>query len=197
MIRARRSHLALLATLTLAGCTLLSGPRTEPTRFYVLTATPSAPGMSPLRLGLGPVRFPGYLDRPQFAVRADANRVSYLEGARWAEPLKDNFEHVLGSDLATLLGTDRVIRFPWYRNAAITYSIAIEVSRFEIQPDHQVALVARWTLRDGKSGDAIAADLADLHRPASTPDEAAAALSALTADLAQQIAAAVAAQRNR
>ncbi|MEO8603062.1 MAG: ABC-type transport auxiliary lipoprotein family protein [bacterium] len=192
MIPALRTPLTLMALAMLAGCTLLSGPQGEPTRFYVLTAPPAAPGMSPLRLGLGPVHFPGYLDRPQMARRVDDNRVAYVESARWAEPLKDNFEHVLAANLGGLLGTDRVIRFPWYRTAPIDYAVTVEVSRFERQPGDDVALIARWTLRDGKSGDPLAADLADLHRPASTPDQTAAALSAVTAELAQQIADAVA-----
>jgi len=197
MTRARAPHYAVLVLALAAGCTLLSGPKHEPTHFYMLTATPSVPGTSTLRLGLGPVHFPGYLDRPEMAMRLDENRVQYNEVARWAEPLKDNFEHVLASDLSSLLGTDRVIRFPWYRNAAINYSVSLDVSRYELQPDNQVALVARWSVRDGKTGDSLIADLADLRRPAANSDEAAAALSALTADLAQQIAAAVSKQTAR
>jgi uncharacterized lipoprotein YmbA len=191
MIRARAPYAAVLGLVLLAGCALLSGPTHEPTRFYMLTATASVPGTSPLRLGLGPVHFPGYLDRPEMAVRVDENRVRYNETARWAEPLKDNFEHVLASDLSSLLGTDRIIRFPWYRNAAINYSVSLDVSRCELQPDNQVALVARWSVRDGKTGNSLLADLADLRQPATTPDQAASALSALVAQLAQQIADAV------
>ncbi|MDX2169711.1 MAG: PqiC family protein [Deltaproteobacteria bacterium] len=191
MTAARLPLAALALALALGGCTLLSGPKVEPTRFYVLTAAPAMPTMSKMLIGLGPVRFPGYLDRPQMAMRADANRIEYSEWARWAEPLKDNFERVLGSDLSALLGTDKVVKFPWYRNAAIDYSVTIDVSRFERQGPNEVGLLARWTVRDGESGSPLASDLVDLRHPASTPEEAAAAMSELVEQLAVQIAAAV------
>lgn len=191
MTAPRLPLLALLTVAALGGCTLLSGPKVEPTRFYVLTAATAPPAMSSLRLGLGPVRFPGYLDRPQMAQRADANRIQYSEWARWAEPLQDNFERVLGSDLGARLGTDRIIRFPWYRNTPIDYSVSLDVTRFERQGDDEVALVARWTLHDGETGNALAANLADLRRPASSPEEAANAMSEMVAELAEQIAKAV------
>jgi uncharacterized lipoprotein YmbA len=191
----RLTLLALACAALLGGCTLLSGPKVEPTRFYVLTSAPARPTMSTLLIGLGPVRFPGYLDRPQMAMRVDANRIEYSEWARWAEPLKDNFERVLGSDLSAQLGTDRVVKFPWYRNAAIDYSVTIDVARCEQLSHDEVALVARWTVRDGESGSPLASNLADLRHPAGSPEEAAAALSELINQLATQIAAAVPAKR--
>ncbi len=190
MTAVRLPRLAALALLGLTGCTLLSGPKIEPTRFYVLTAASGAPApMSSLRIGLGPVRFPGYLDRPQMALRADTNRIEYSEWARWAEPLKDNFERVLGSDIGAQLGTDRIIRFPWYKNISINYSVSVDITRFERQATNEVSVVGRWTLRDGESGDSLVSNPVDLRRPAATPEEAASAMSEMIAEVATQIAA--------
>jgi len=182
-----------LLAVALAGCTLLTGPTVEPTRFYVLTPIAlEAPTRATLAIGLGPVRFPGYLDRPQMAVRVDANRIDYLETARWAEVLKDNFSRVLASDLGRLAGIDQVVVFPWYRTQPLAYTVSIEVSRFERQPGDEVALVGRWTLLDGKTAAPLASNLVDLRRPAATPDATASALSEVTAELAEQIADAMA-----
>lgn len=195
MTAVRLPLLALAGAALLGGCALLAGPKVEPTRFYVLTAAPAQPTMSTLLIGLGPVRFPGYLDRPQMAMRVEANRIEYSEWARWAEPLKENFETVLGTDLSAQLGTDRVVKFPWYRNLAIDYSVSIDVVRFERLADSEVALVARWTVHDGESGNPLASNLADLRQPAGSPEEAASALSELINQLATQIAAAIPAKR--
>ena len=189
---ADRRLLSLVAVAALAGCGLLSGPSVPPTRFYVLTPDAvAAPRLSGFAIGLGPLRVPGYLDRPEMAVRRDANHIDYQETARWAEPLKDNFARVLGTDLGQRLGTDRIIPFPWYRNQTPDYTVSIDVVRFERQAGDEAALLARWTLHAAKGDAPLAANLADLRRPADTPDATAAALSALTADLAQQIADAI------
>lgn len=191
-MRPARRHLAPIVALALAGCSLLGGPNVPPTRFYVLSPDAvGAPRPSDLAVGLGPVRFPGYLDRPEMAVRRDANHIAYLDTARWAEPLKDNFVRVLGTDLGQRLGTDRIIPFPWYRNVEPPYSVSVDVLRFEAQAGKMAALQARWTLRD-KAGAPLAANTLDASRPAADPDAVAAALSAMTAELAQQIADAVA-----
>ena len=186
-----RRLVVLLAGFLLAGCSLLRGPAVTPTRFYVLTAAGAPRVMaSSLAVGLGPITFPAYLDRPELAVRVDANQIAYQDAARWAEPLKQSFARVLATDLSNLLGTERIIAFPWYSTTKIDYTVAIDVTRFEAQSDGTAILVASWTVgRDGEH--ALASNVATLSRSGGSAEQTAAALSALTAELAQQIAAAI------
>lgn len=186
-----RCLVALLASPLLAGCSLLRGPAVTPTRFYVLAAA-AAPRTtaSSLAVGLGPITFPAYLDRPELAVRVDANHIAYQDAARWAEPLKQSFARVLATDLSNLLGAERIIAFPWYRTTKIDYAVAIDVTRFEAQSDGTAILVASWTVgRDDQQP--LASNVATLSRSGGSAEQTAAALSALTAELAQQIAAAI------
>ncbi|MGD9764188.1 MAG: membrane integrity-associated transporter subunit PqiC [Candidatus Binatia bacterium] len=186
-----RALCLLLAAAAVTGCSLLRGPTETPTRFYVLTGTVApAPARSPLAIGLGPIAFPAYLERPEFASRVETNEFAYSQTARWAEPLKQNFTRVLAADLVGLLGTQRVLIYPWYRSLTPDYAIAIDVTRFEPQPGGQVALTARWVVT-GSDRQLVASEVAELTQRGGPPEQTAAAMSALIGDLAQQIAASI------
>lgn len=154
----------LLASLLLAGagCTVLP-PQQDQSRFFVLTAVsdgaPPTANQSSLgreiSVGIGPVRFPGYLKRPEIVTRVGADQLEVSEDKRWAEPLDSNFQRVLGQDLAQQLHTQRIVMFPWYGTAQIDYQVEIQVSRFDTNSDHRSELTARWIIKDGKTGTAL------------------------------------------
>jgi hypothetical protein len=189
--RAVRLLFTALVPLGLVGCGLLMAPRTITPRYFVLNAVAPASGAtSPIALGVGPISLPSYLDRPEMARRVDANQIAYDAAARWAEPLKSNFERALGADLVQLIGPARIVAFPWYANETVDVQVAVGVARFEQQPDGSLELSGRWTVRDGH-GALVAAETFDYTRPGGSPDDNAAGLSALVADLSQVIAAAI------
>lgn len=190
-----RSYLpACLAAVALAGCGLLTAPRTISPQFFVLNAVAVESGATtPIHIGLGPVSLPSYLDRPEMARRVDPNQIAYDPEARWAESLQGNFQRTVAANLVLLLHPTRIEFFPWYRTAKFDAIVTIAVSRFEQQPDGTVALVARWTVRDGKDVTQLVRDTV-YTAPAGTADQNAAALSALVGELSQEIAAAIQAQ---
>ena len=85
--------LTLVALLALAaGCA-----RTPPAQYYLLQA-PAATTVgtaSGPRIGLGPVRLPEYLDRPQIVSWASATRLELSNSHRWAEPLQQSVARAL------------------------------------------------------------------------------------------------------
>ena len=98
-----------------AGC---AGPSPR-SNYYLLSALPdletgeaTTAAFDGLSVGIGPVSFPGYLDRPQIVIRTGPNEISFSEFDRWAEPLKNNFMRVLKEDLAELLKTDSIFVYP-------------------------------------------------------------------------------------
>jgi uncharacterized lipoprotein YmbA len=188
-----RASLALGVALLAGGCSLLRGPQTTPTTFYVLSSTSQpgdVPAGRPLSLGLGPIELPPYLDRPQMVRRIAPNELAFDEFNRWSEPLKENFARVLGTDLDRLIGIERLITYPWYSNTPMDYSVAVVVLRFELQPDGAVALDTRWAIGDGR-GHPIVNRESRSSRPAESPAEVAGAMSELTGELARDIAAAL------
>lgn len=139
--------MALILVTGSVGC-----GHSKPARFYLLTPmkkTEDRPKPVPrpnLVIGVGPIRFPEYLDRPQMVRRLDDNRVELAEYDRWAEPLAENFQRVLCENLATLLGTPNIEKTPFRPEVAIDLRVAIEVLRFDVTADGSTNLVARYAL---------------------------------------------------
>jgi uncharacterized lipoprotein YmbA len=179
--------------LAVAGCSLLRGPSTVPTTFYVLSSTAQSSDVAAGRelvLGLGPITLPPYLDRPQMVRRVAPNELAFDEFNRWSEPLKQNFARVLGNDLDRLVGIERLIEYPWYSNTPMDYAVHVFVLRFEPQEDGEVVLDARWAIAN-VSGTPYLNRQTRLSRQASSPPEVAAAMSGMTGDLARDIAGAI------
>jgi uncharacterized protein len=188
-----------ISAIALAGCTFLS-PVKDTSKFYVLTPAAAEGGGSQasqastagLVLGLGPIRFPDYLDRSEIVTRIEPNQLQMSENDRWAESLKDNFNRVLSQDLSNLLGTQQIINFPWYSTTHVDYQIAIIVDRFECDNQGSARLAARWSIADPVSGRILNRHDADLNVPyGGSIDQCAASLSQSLGSFSQQIATAV------
>jgi len=132
-----------LCLVLLAACGV-----TQPARFYILTpvgdsGARTAPGPA---LGVGPVAFPAYLDRPEIAHRSGDNQLSFADSDRWAEPLKTTFSRTLVENLSIMLPTDQVSLYPWARSARIDYQISVDVTRFDADASGTVTLNAGWEI---------------------------------------------------
>ena len=198
-----------LAILSATACVKV-GPRADPSRFFTLTPIPSTgrgtdstdgklTHRDRVALGVGPIRFPGYLDRDELVTRVSENRLSVAENDRWGEPLEDNFGRVLSENLSLLLASERVTRFPWPSTERPTYRVEIDVLRFEADTAHSAQLVARWVLRDVATQDVLRVRESHLSRQAkgSSLDESVATLSGLLAEFSVEIADAVRANSRR
>ena len=195
--KAFRSILLILC-LTPAGCLSLDA-KPDPSRFFALASLPrtgqradTAVATNALALGIGPVRFPGYLDRQQIVTRISENRFAVAENDRWAEPLEENFSRVLAQNLSILLQSDGIVGYPWERNQRPTYQVQVEVLRFEPAAEQHVELWARWMILDDarKSLRASESYLTQQARDKST-DASVAAMSEALSDLSKEIAAAI------
>lgn len=179
-----------------AGCSALFAPHPDPSQFFVLTPIEdSAPNpgaaTSNLALGLGPIKFPDYLNRPEVVTRVAANRLDLSENHRWAEPLKQNFERVLSENLSNLLGTREIMKFPWYRPAKIDYEVAMDVYRFESDSAGTAHLNARWEIKAPESGAVLYSGRSEIGEAPAQGESGAEALSRAEAKLSREVADAV------
>lgn len=143
----------LSGVLALTGCA-----GSESVRYYVLSATPAGPVGAAVRdipVGVGPVEFPEYLDRPQIMTRTSQNELSMADFDRWAESLKDNTIRVLAENLATLLPSQRVVTYPWKRATPVDYQVTVQVSRFDRLEQGESVLAVRWRVLDGDGGELL------------------------------------------
>ena len=186
-----------LAGILAAGCLNL-GAKPDPTRFFTLTplvqpardtaGSASDPGR--VALGVGPITFPGYLDREQLVTRMSENRFAVAENDRWGEPLAENVGRVLSQNLWLLLASDKINRFPWSNTDSPTYQVQIDVLRFESDTARRTRLVARWVLREVATRKTLVVRESRLDRPAAgrSAEHSVAALSELLADFSSEIA---------
>jgi len=155
-------RLLLLAIIILGTSTVMAGCGSSPvTRYYVLAPLSNSEGgnkpagnKDDPAIGIGPVQFPKYLDRPQIVTRSSRNQIDIGDFYQWAEPLKDNFINVIAVNLSILIPTERIVVYPWSRSTPIGYQVLIEVTRFEGKLGGDSMLTARWSIlgKDKKTG---------------------------------------------
>ena len=176
----------LLATSLALGC----GLHGDGSRFYTLSVTTGAPrARHPLRVGLGPVVVPAYLDAPTIATRVDPNRIEYARFDRWAVPLAAEVRRVLAEDLGAA-GTISVVPYPWYSSTALDAVVRVDLLAFESDTSGTAHLDAVWSIADPKTGNVRSSDRTTLTEPANarTPEATVAALSRALAEVARRIA---------
>src|SRR6204780_3256812 len=188
----------LALAMSLAGCSYLArailAPPKDISKFYLVTptadtaaATPaSAPGSnsnSDFTIGLGPIKLPPYLDRPEIVTRAAPNRLELSKEDRWGESVQNGFTIAMNRNLAAQTGA-AVIDFPWYNTVHIDMQVQIDVYRFETDSQGTATLSAKWTILDTTGKNVLYTVEAHLTQPSKPGDQtqAAAALSRTIGD---------------
>ena len=156
---------------------LLSGCMrdSKPVQFYMLNADFGVAGTTRVPvtsqgpvIGLGPIRIPEYLKRPQMIVAITDNQYRLAEDHRWAERLDQNISLALFKALPSQLGTDRIVRYPWSQRQVIDYQVGIDILEFNVDASGKSRLIAQWFV---KRKDKPAIDKRSVYQfPASTTD---------------------------
>ena len=130
---------------------------TAPAKFYTLSPLPAigerASGKEAIdrgvAVGIGPIRLPLYLVRPEIVTRTDANKIEVAEADHWGGSLQDDFSRNLLENLSFLLAGDRVSLYLLPGVGAVDYRVAVDVIRFDGVRGRDVVLIAGWTIRSG------------------------------------------------
>jgi len=189
------SAVALIAALLAGSCSAFT-PRPDPSRFFTLTPIADAPAargaLSGQVLGIGPITFPRYLERPELVTRIGPNEVHNAASDYWAGSLAKQFESTLAQNLQALLSPSSIVTFPWYSAGEPDGIVEVDVRQLERGTDGQVHLVARWRVKKGRGGGVARAGESALSRPAADdPVSTVAALSELVGELSRELAEAV------
>jgi hypothetical protein len=201
-IRARLVGIAAVAAVALGAAGCVSLKRTPEARFFVLRSVvepPEAPvprGSAGL-VGVLPVRLPGHMERPQLVTWAGPGELRVDEYLRWAEPIDAGVARTLAENLDALLPAHPVIRSPWPAAVTPFCRVRVDLRVFGLQESGEVRLEGRWVLLPAKEERPLARRSTSLVKPlpagAAGVDAGAGveAMSALLADLAREIAAAI------
>lgn len=141
--------LVFSASLLFMGC----ATKSPPVEFYTLNSLPRPQATAELTsvdhahaIGVGPVRFPEALDRPQIVTRTGPNQLNVDEFHRWGSSLSVSFSRVLAENLSILLRTNHVAAFPWPEYFEPTLQVIMDVQDFVATPGQDMVLSARWAI---------------------------------------------------
>src|SRR5579863_9425461 len=202
LTRLFRIFLAGVMAASVSGCSYMAkailAPQKDISKFYLLTPTadtPTTPASAQSTsgdfvIGLGPIKLPPYLDRPEIVTRMAPNRLELSKEDRWGESLQNGFTTAMSRDLAAQTSGAQVILFPWYNTVHIDMQVQIDVYRFETDGSGTATLSAKWTILDSSGKNILYTVESHLTQPSKPGDmtDAAAALSKTIGDLSGQIA---------
>lgn len=141
----------LCITASLTGCFRTS----PPDQFFMISAVETAPITSisnkkePI-IGLGPIRVPDYLDRPQIVTALSEQEYKLSEDHRWAERLEVNLARVSLENLSHLIPNSQVVLYPWPKVPTPDIEISGYIHTLHVDATGQVRMHASWNLRYGK-----------------------------------------------
>ncbi len=148
--KAKYLLLALMLMFFLSACMRSN----KPIQFYRLNA--SAAMLDTIRLpestsqaviGLGPIRIPDYLNRPQMVMAISDNEYQMSEEHRWAERLDQNISLAMTKFLSSQLASNRIMRYPWSPRQVVDYQVSIDIIEFHIDAQGQSRLTAQWLIK--------------------------------------------------
>ena len=185
------SRIFFLMVFLLASCST-----TPAVRYYTLNPCPemqpdisqTVSGTTPA-IGVGPMEFPRFLDRPQIVTRISQYRVEVSEFHRWAGSFSEDFLRVLAKNISMLLPANRVTAYPWKNQFSPTYRIKLNVEQFDGQFGKDVILGVTWSVAKHKDKNDPVVKNSLIKEPVSTEDYEAivAAKSRAIAVLSQEI----------
>ncbi len=152
-------YILLFFGLSLGGC--ISIPTTPPPRFYTLEALDKGQPVKQYKVrtgmvvGIGPVKIPEFLIRPQIVTKDKKNLLEFSEFDRWGEGLDFAFVRVMNENLALMLPDAVIEMYPWDLNIAIRYQVIVNVIALECSLNQDMLLVAQWTVIDQNSRKAV------------------------------------------
>ena len=130
--------------------------KSPPSTYYLLNSITESVEMpkeasdpQALKIGIGPIRLPKYLDRPQVVIRTADNEARMAEFERWAEPLGENFTRVMIENLAYLLNTVYLHPHPWPNRVSVDYQVRVHVYQFDVTAGKHAELFANWMVVSG------------------------------------------------
>ncbi len=157
--------LLLFTAFFTASCTILSPPSSQP-HYYLLQPagdhechTKSKMKRSPndsIRIIIGPVSLPGYLDRSQIVQLADENRLRIFPTDLWGEPLDESIARILSLDL-TKISKGKLQAEPFSarafqrRHLSSIKQVLLKIYNFEAGPDGKCVLKGKWQLLNGQN----------------------------------------------
>ncbi len=138
--------------LIIGGC--VSIPDSPSPRFYMLKPITAADAAKTFEVapdtivGIGPVKIPEYLNRPQIVTRDKNNMLTFAQFDRWGEQLDIGLGRLIREDLIVLLPDATLEIFPWGLDIPARYQVFIDVVQMECLLEKEMFLAVQWSIFD-------------------------------------------------
>lgn len=141
-------------------------------------------------IGVGPVRVPEYMDRPQMITRAKNGLLDIAQFERWAESVDAAILRMLDENLALMLPEANTVKFPWSVSNPIGYQVGLDVIQMDSDLENNLTLIARWHIYDVNTRQTVFSKRSEIATPIIPHNYfgLSEALSAATAALSSEIA---------
>jgi uncharacterized lipoprotein YmbA len=139
------------------------------------------------------VRLPDMLQRPQIVRSHGPGSLELSPGDRWANPLEMEMQRAIVEDLALILGSGRIVAFPFGPRVKAVYRVEVEVLRCDGSPGGALTFQANWMITRPGCEPALALGRTVREEPVRGPGTEALveaherALAALSQDLAKRL----------
>ncbi len=178
-----RLTVPVLGALLLAAC-----GTSPPSNFYTLSPAdiPYAPDkVGSTILGIGPIRVPEYLERPQMVTRRANQRLKVDEFNRWAEPIGDVQYRIIAENVDALLDDVVAIAYPYGGLADYDYRLVARVSRFDMDLYGNTMLDVHWGISSTDGSHVVPATRSEYTASSGDPDNPGSVATAMNGVLEQ------------
>jgi len=103
---------------------------------------------SDIIIGIGPVKIPEYLDRPQMVTRNSDNTLNFAQFDRWGESLDFALERLVNENLSLMLPGVPLEMFPWNLILSVKYQVIMDVVQLESRLDQDLLFLVQWSIID-------------------------------------------------
>jgi uncharacterized lipoprotein YmbA len=183
--------------VALSGC--MSIPNSPTPRFYALSAIDKVSVNKKINLpagviiGIGPVRVPEYLDRPQIVTHTKEEMLQFAQFDRWGESLDLGVARLVREDLTVMLPKTKLTLYPWNPSIAVKYQVIIEVVELDNEFDKGMHFAVQWMIIDLRHSKTLIIKRSEFRKPIIPQNYSGLAqtLSTACASLSSQIAEAI------
>lgn len=193
----------MILVLFLGGCVSVSN--SPQSRFYTLQSVDKDQIIRKFDIaphtviGVGPVKIPEYLNRPQIVTRDKNKMLIFAQFDRWGESLDAALQRLINENLTVMLPGATIEMFPWNILIPVRYRLVADVIQLESEPDKDLFFAVQWTVIDLDKKNTVFTRRSEFHQPISPHNYAglAEALSVACASLSSQMAEALAQVTNQ
>jgi uncharacterized lipoprotein YmbA len=181
MIKARLLLSAVFCAVLLSACG--SSP---PVRFYTLEPMQGARSSADVAstIGVGPLRFPDYLNRPQIVSSGENGKVVVAEFDRWADAAASTFQRALTANLNSLLDDTMAIEFPFGGGLLHPdYRLVAQVNQFSTDITGLATLDISWVMVTADDAEFISSRRSVFTAPAASDSSYASRVAAMNETL--------------